>query len=47
MTRAHAVDLKQAQSRLEELVDHAAHGADVILTHQGQPVARIISTTLW
>lgn len=37
-----AVDLKQAQSRLEELVGEAARGEEVILTREGQPVAKII-----
>lgn len=37
-----AVDLKQAQSRLEELVGEAALGEEVILTREGQPVAKII-----
>lgn len=37
-----AVDLKQAQSRLQELVDQAARGEEVILTHEGEPVAKII-----
>jgi prevent-host-death family protein len=37
-----AVDLKQAQSRLEELVGEAARGEEIILTRQGQPVAKII-----
>jgi prevent-host-death family protein len=36
------VDLKQAQSRLEELVGQAARGEEVILTWEGQPVAKII-----
>lgn len=36
------VDLKQAQSRLEELVGEAARGTEVILTREGQPVAKII-----
>ena len=37
-----AVDLKQAQSNLKELVDQAAHGEEVILTQEGRPVAKII-----
>ena len=37
-----AVDLKQAQSHLEELVREAARGEEVILTREGQPVAKII-----
>ena len=36
------VDLKQAQSCLEELVGQAARGEEVILTREGQPVAKII-----
>ena len=39
----HAVDVKQAQHRLEELIGQAARGEEVILTEQGQPVAKIIS----
>ena len=38
----HTVEVKQAQSRLEELVGEAAHGEEVILTQEGQPVAKII-----
>lgn len=40
-----AVDLKQAQGRLEELVDDAVRGEEVVLTHEGQPVAKIIPIT--
>lgn len=38
----HTVDVKQARSRLEELVGQAARGEEVILTQEGQPVAKII-----
>lgn len=37
-----ALDLKQARSRLEELVDQAARGEEIILTQKGEPVAKII-----
>ena len=39
----HAVDVKEAQGCLEELISQAARGEEVILTEQGQPVAKIIS----
>ena len=42
---AQAVDLEQARGRLKELVDQAAQGAQIILTQDGQPVARIIPIT--
>lgn len=41
----HAIDLKQAQTRLAELVQEAARGEEVILTQSGEPVARIIPIT--
>jgi prevent-host-death family protein len=42
---ATAVDLKHAQTRLAELVGQAARGEEVILTHEGEPVAKIIPIT--
>lgn len=41
----HAIDLNHAQSRLPELVRQAARGEDVILTQDGEPVAKIIPIT--
>ena len=38
----HAIDLRQAQSRLAELVQEAVRGEEVILTDGGEPVAKII-----
>jgi prevent-host-death family protein len=40
-----AVDVGHAQSRLPELIRRAARGEDVILTEDGEPVARIIPIT--
>ncbi|HEU0015761.1 MAG TPA: type II toxin-antitoxin system prevent-host-death family antitoxin, partial [Longimicrobium sp.] len=37
-----AVDLDQAQARLPELVRQVSRGEDVILTEDGEPVAKII-----
>jgi prevent-host-death family protein len=37
-----AIDLGEAQSRLPQLVQEAARGADIVLTEGGEPVARII-----
>lgn len=37
-----AIDLRQAQSRLAELVQEAVRGEEVILTDGGEPVAKII-----
>jgi prevent-host-death family protein len=37
-----AVDLNHAQNNLKELVDQAAQGEEVILTQEGEPVAKII-----
>lgn len=42
---AHTVDLKQAGSHLAELVEQAKHGAEVVLTERGEPVAKIIPIT--
>jgi prevent-host-death family protein len=39
------VDVGHAQSRLPELIRQAARGEDVILTQEGEPVARIIPIT--
>jgi prevent-host-death family protein len=39
---AHAIDLKQAQAHLADLVEQAKHGEEVILTEGGEPVAKII-----
>lgn len=38
-----AIDLNHAQTQLSELVRRAARGEDVILTEDGEPVAKIIS----
>ncbi len=40
---AHTVEVKQAQSRLEELVGQVARGEEVILMQEARPVAKIIS----
>ena len=40
-----AVEVGHAQSRLPELIRRAARGEDVILTEEGEPVARIIPIT--
>lgn len=37
-----AIDLHHAQTQLSELVRQAARGEDVILTEDGEPVAKII-----
>ncbi|HEV2149239.1 MAG TPA: type II toxin-antitoxin system prevent-host-death family antitoxin [Longimicrobiaceae bacterium] len=37
-----AIDLKQAQARLVEIVHEAADGEEIVLTEDGEPVARII-----
>lgn len=37
-----AIDLVHAQTRLSELVRRAARGEDVILSEDGEPVAKII-----
>jgi prevent-host-death family protein len=37
-----AVDVRHAESQLQELVDQASRGEEVILTQRGEPVARII-----
>jgi prevent-host-death family protein len=36
------VDLKEAGVRLTALVEQAKHGAEVVLTDRGEPVAKII-----
>jgi prevent-host-death family protein len=40
-----AIDLTHAQTQLPELVRRAARGEDVILSEDGEPVARIIPIT--
>ena len=35
------IDLEQAKSRLEELIERVAHGEDVVITKSDQPVARL------
>jgi prevent-host-death family protein len=40
--RSHAIDVKHAQDRLPSLVEQAAEDGEVILTRDGQPVAKII-----
>ena len=37
-----AVELAQAQAELEKLVDEAGSGAEVLITRDGQPVARLV-----
>ena len=37
------VGIKEAQARLPELVDSAANGAEVVITHNDKPVARLIA----
>ena len=36
-----AIDIKEAQTRLPELVSSVANGAEIILTRDNLPVARI------
>lgn len=40
-----AIDLSYAKTRLEELVERAAHGEEIVLTKSGRPVARIVSVS--
>jgi prevent-host-death family protein len=40
-----AIDLDSAKSQLPELIRQAARGEDVILTEDGEPVAKIIPIT--
>ena len=35
------IDLEQAKSRLEELIERVAHGEEVVITKSDQPVARL------
>lgn len=37
-----AIDVKNAKERLAELADEASRGEDVVLTRNGEPVARIV-----
>jgi len=37
------MDLEQAQAELEALVNRAKLGEEIILTQEGEPVARIVS----
>jgi prevent-host-death family protein len=39
---ARAIDLKQAQAHLADLVEQAKQGGEVVLTEGGEPVAKII-----
>ncbi|HEY0150688.1 MAG TPA: type II toxin-antitoxin system prevent-host-death family antitoxin [Longimicrobium sp.] len=38
----HAIDVEHAQDQLPSLVEQAAQDGEVILTRQGEPVAKII-----
>jgi prevent-host-death family protein len=38
----HAIDVKHAQDQLPSLVEQAVEDGEVILTRDGQPVAKII-----
>jgi prevent-host-death family protein len=40
---ARAVDSRDAKARLDELLDEAAHGEEVVITRNGLPVARLVS----
>ena len=35
------IDVDQAKSRLEELIERVAHGEEVVITKSDQPVARL------
>jgi len=37
------VDVREAKSRLSKLVDEAAAGKDVVISRNGEPVARLIA----
>lgn len=37
------VDLRQAESELERLVDDALRGEQIVLTRDGHPVARLVA----
>mgnify|MGYP001477599705 CR=1 FL=1 len=39
---AQTVELQEAQDHLSALVDEAARGQEVVLTRDGQPVAKIV-----
>ncbi len=39
------ISLAEAAPRLEELVDRALEGHEVILTEDGEPVARLVPVT--
>ncbi len=39
------VDVDQAKQRLEELIEQAARGEEVVITKTGQPVARLSAAT--
>lgn len=41
----HAVDVKDLESRALELVDQAAGGEEVVLTRNGEPIAKLIPFT--
>lgn len=36
------IDIEQAKRGLAELVDEATRGTDVVLTRDGEPVARVV-----
>jgi prevent-host-death family protein len=40
-----AVDLKQAEADLEKLVREVGAGAEVLITRNGQPIARLVPVT--
>lgn len=39
----HEIDLTQASGQLADLIEKAREGADVILTDNGRPVAKLIA----
>ena len=41
----HAVELAQAEGRLASLIQEVGIGAEVVITRNGQPIARIVAAT--
>lgn len=39
------VDVDQAKSRLEELIERVARGEDIVITKRSRPVARLSAVT--
>ena len=38
-----AVSLEEAQARLSELIEQVQEGEEILITRQGQPVARLLA----